>query len=284
MTNVHPDNADQAAYWNGPGGQNWIDLQDLQDALLAPVSDRLFAAARPAAGERGIDIGCGCGETTLRLAAQTGPAGRALGLDISEPMVARARERAAQLGLTAQFLVADATAQDLSAEAADLMISRFGVMFFADPALSFANMRRALKPGGRLVFACWREAKQNPWLIVPLRATMKHAPPLPEAPPDAPGPFAFASEARVRDILTRAGFSDMRIEAQDLELDRASGRGFETAVRSALEIGPAARVLHQSDAATRVAAEASIREALAPYAKGDNVWMGASIWIVSATA
>ena len=258
MTNVHPDNADQAAYWNGPGGQNWIDLQDLQDALLAPVSDRLFAAARPAAGERGIDIGCGCGETTLRLAAQTGPAGRALGLDISEPMVARARERAAQMGLTAQFLVADATAQDLSAEAADLMISRFGVMFFADPALSFANMRRALKPGGRLVFACWREAKQNPWLIVPLRATMKHAPPLPEAPPDAPGPFAFASEARVRDI--------------------------ETAVRSALEIGPAARVLHQSDAATRVAAEASIREALAPYAKGDNVWMGASIWIVSATA
>jgi SAM-dependent methyltransferase len=161
-------------------------------------------------------------------------------------------------------------------------VSRFGVMFFADPAKSFANLRQGLKPGGRLVFACWREPKQNPWLIVPLREAGKHAPPLPETNPEDPGPFAFASEARVRRILSDAGFADIDLEPQDLELDIAVGRGLDTAVHAAMTIGPTSRLLDGQSEAVRVAATADIRKALAAHARGDSVPLGAAIWIVTA--
>ena len=281
---AHEANADQAAYWNGPGGHHWTVRQEMQDGVLAPVAERLLAAAAPRAGERVIDIGCGCGATTLDAAAIVGADGRALGLDISEPMIARARERANELGLHAEFTVADATIHDFSAERADLMISRFGVMFFADPALSFTNMRGGLKSGGRLVFACWRDAKLNPWITVPLRAATLHAPRLPEANPLDPGPFAFAEEARVRQILDAAGFRDISLEPQDLELDVAVGRGIENGLATMLEIGPASRALQDQSDAIKAAATAEIRRALEPHQRGDSVWLGAAIWIVRATA
>jgi ubiquinone/menaquinone biosynthesis C-methylase UbiE len=277
-------NADQATYWNGPGGRRWIDRQVMQDALLAPVAERLIAAARPLPGERAIDIGCGCGATTLDVAAMTGPSGRALGLDISEPMILRARERAAELGSTAQFAVADATIHDFTSERADLLQSRFGVMFFADPASSFANMRKGLKADGRLVFACWREARLNPWLTVPLRAATKHAPRLPELGPEDPGPFSFADETRVRRILGEAGFSDVTLTPEDLQLDTAVGLGLDNALISAMEIGPAARALMDQPPEIRAAARAEIRAALEPYVRGANVWLDAAIWIVRARA
>jgi SAM-dependent methyltransferase len=161
--------------------------------------------------------------------------------------------------------------------------SRFGVMFFADPARSFANLRRSLKPGGWLVFACWREPKQNPWLILPLREAGKHAPPLPETNPEDPGPFAFASEARVGKILSNAGFADIVLEPHDLELDIAVGGGLDTAVRAAMTIGPTSRMLDGQSEAVRAAATADIRKALAAHARGDSVPLGAAIWLVRAT-
>ena len=156
-------------------------------------------------------------------------------------------------------------------------------MFFADPARSFANLRKGLKPGGRLVFACWREAKQNPWLIVPLREATKHAPPLPETNPEDPGPFAFASEARVRKILSDAGFADIVLEPHDLELDIAVGGGLDKAVHAAMTIGPTSRMLDGQSEPVRAAAAADIRKALAAHARGDAVPLGAAIWIVRAT-
>jgi ubiquinone/menaquinone biosynthesis C-methylase UbiE len=281
---VHERNADQAAYWNGSGGRRWIDRQAMQDALLAPVSARLIAAARVKAGERVIDIGCGCGGTTLEIAAITGNTGRALGLDLSEPMIVRARERAEEQKSPAEFLVADATVHDFSGVGADLMTSRFGTMFFADPALSFANMRRGLKAGGRLVFVCWREARLNPWMTLPLRAVTRRAPRLPELGPEDPGPFSFADEARVRRILSSAGFADIALAPDDLELDIAVGRGLEDAVASALEIGPASRALQGQPEAVRKAAIVEMRAALEPLRRGDSVPLGAAIWIVSASA
>jgi SAM-dependent methyltransferase len=281
---THASNADQATYWNGPGGRHWIDRQEMQDGLLAPIAARLLEAARVAAGERVVDVGCGCGATTLAVARIAAASGRALGVDISAPMIERARERAAAEHSRAQFLVADATIHDLSGERADLMISRFGVMFFADPALSFSNLRKTLKPGGRLVFACWREPRLNPWLMIPLRAATRHAPPLPKLGPEDPGPFSFADEARVRRILTSAGFVDVALDPIDLELDTAVGQGFENAVASALEIGPASRALEGQPDEVRTAATAEIRAALAPFQRGDQVRMGAAIWIVSARA
>jgi len=279
---THASNVDQAAYWNGPGGRHWTDRQEMQDGLLAPIAARLLDATHVAAGERVVDVGCGCGATTLAVAHIVGAAGRALGVDISAPMVERARELAAAESSPAQFLVADATIHDLSGERADLVISRFGVMFFADPALSFGNIRKALKPGGRLVFACWREPRLNPWLMLPLKAATQHAPPLPKLGPEDPGPFSFADEARVRRILSSAGFADIALEPVDLELDTAIGLGFENAVASALEIGPASRALEGQPEEVRSAAIAEIRAALAPFERGNQVLMGAAIWIVSA--
>jgi ubiquinone/menaquinone biosynthesis C-methylase UbiE len=206
MTAPHAANADQAAYWNGPGGRHWTDRQEMQDAVLAPVSQVLLQAAAIAPGERVLDIGCGCGATTLDMAARVGPAGHALGLDVSEPMLARARERA-PAGAPASFVCADATLYPFEPGRADLLASRFGVMFFAEPALSFANMRKGLRRGARLAFVCWREPRQNPWLMLPLQEAYKFAPRLPELGPEDPGPFSFSSEARVRRILGEAGFS-----------------------------------------------------------------------------
>jgi ubiquinone/menaquinone biosynthesis C-methylase UbiE len=281
---AHEANANQATYWNGPGGQHWTDRQTMQDALLAPVAERLLAAARPLPAERAIDIGCGCGATTLAVAEVTGPSGRALGLDISAPMIARAKQRAVDTGAAATFEVADATIHDFSAERADLMLSRFGVMFFADPSLSFANMRRGLKPGGRLTFACWREAKLNPWLTLPLRAATRHAPKLPELGPEDPGPFSFAQEARVRHVLETAGFSEISLTPEDLDLDIAVGLGLNNAIAQSLEIGPASRVLEGQPPEIVAAATAEIRAALTPLVRGANLWLAAAIWIVRARA
>ena len=279
---IHADNSAQAEYWNASAGQRWTDHQEHQDQVLRPVSERLMAVAAPKPGDRVIDIGCGCGATTLDFAVRVSPGGEVLGLDISEPMLARARERAPQ-SQPIRFERADATVYDFEPNGADHVASRFGVMFFADPARSFANLRRGLKPGGRLAFACWREARQNPWLILPLREATKHAPPLPEANPEDPGPFAFASEARVRGILGDAGFADIVLEPHDLELDIAVGAGLDTAVRAAMTIGPTSRMLDGQSDAVRVAAMADIRKALAAQARGDSVPLGAAIWMVSAT-
>ena len=279
---VHADNSAQAEYWTSAAGPKWAAHQEHQDQVLGPVSDRLLAAANPKPGDRVIDVGCGCGATTLAFAARVGPGGDVLGLDISEPMLGRARERASQ-NLPIRLELADATVYDFAPKSADLVASRFGVMFFADPARSFANLRQGLKPGGRLAFACWREARQNPFFILPLREAGKHAPPLPETDPEAPGPFAFASEARVRRILADAGFADIAVEPHDLELDIAAGRGLDTAVKAAMTLGPTSRMLDGQSEAVRAAVAADIRKALAAHARGDSAPLGAAIWIVTAT-
>jgi ubiquinone/menaquinone biosynthesis C-methylase UbiE len=279
----HDLNADQIAYWNGPGGQHWTDRQQTQDILLAPVSDILIDRAKPKAGERIVDVGCGCGATTTAFAQKVGPSGHVLGIDISAPMLARARQNA-PAEMPVDFALADATVYPFDPASFDLMVSRFGVMFFAQPAVSFANMRRALRPSGRLTLACWREPRDNPWLMLPLQAAYQHVPKLPQLGPEDPGPFAFASEQRVQRILSEAGFSAIELERRDLSLDVAIGRGLDAALETALEIGPASRALEGQPPDLRAAAANSIREALAPFAKGQAVPLPASIWIATASA
>ena len=278
---VHDRNTDQAAYWNGPTGRRWMERQDTQDVLLAPISGLLFDRAHPGKEERVLDIGCGCGATSIELARRVGPTGYVLGVDISAPMLGRARERA-PADLPLEFVLADATVHAFEPGRSDLLFSRFGVMFFADPALSFANMRKALRIGGRLVFACWREPRKNPWMMVALQEAYKHVPRLPEVGPEDPGPFSFASEQRVRRILAEAGFSSIAMEPCDLSLDVAVGRGLEAAVSGALEIGPVSRTLEGQPPEVMSAVANAIRAALAPLAKGNSVPLGASVWIVTA--
>jgi SAM-dependent methyltransferase len=156
-------------------------------------------------------------------------------------------------------------------------------MFFAEPAVSFANMRRALRPSGRLAFACWHEPRENPWMMTPLHAVYKHVPKLPQLGPEDPGPFSFASEERVHRMLGEAGFSDIKMESCGLSLDIAIGRGLDTAVETALQIGPAIRALEGQSPDVFAAAAHSIREALAPFVNGHAVRLPASIWIVTAS-
>src|ERR1700680_1488156 len=277
----HDQNADQIAYWNGPGGQHWADRQQTQDIVLAPVSGVLIDRAKAKAGERIVDVGCGCGATTIALAQQVGPAGHVLGIDISAPMLARARQLVPP-GLPADFVLADATVYPFVSASFDLLASRFGVMFFAEPVLSFANLRRALRPSGRMAFACWREPRDNPWLMAPLQAAYQHAPRLPQPGPDDPGPFSFASEQRVVGILSEGGFTAIEMERCDLSLDIAIGRGLEAAVETAVEMGPAARPLEGQPRDVIAAATHSIREVLSPFATGQEVPLAASFWMVTA--
>jgi SAM-dependent methyltransferase len=279
----HHQNADQIAYWNGPGGQHWADRQATQDIVLAPVSEALIDRARAKAGEAIVDVGCGCGAIAIALAPKVGAAGHVLGVDISAPMLARARQLA-PAGARVDFVLADATVHRFDPASFDLLVSRFGVMFFADPALSFANLRQALRPSGRLAFACWREPRENPFFMAPLQAVYKHAPRLPQPGPEDPGPFSFASEQRVHRVLGEAGFTGIEMEPCNLALDIAVGRGLDAALESALEIGPSARALAEQSDEVRTAATQSIREALAPFAKGQSVPLPASIWIVTAKA
>lgn len=278
---VDDRNADQIAYWNGPAGQRWVKRQEEQDALLAPVAELLLERAAPRAGESVVDIGCGWGGTAIALAGRVAPGGRVLGVDVSELMLARARELAPP-GLPVEFALGDATVYPFEPGKADLLFSRFGVMFFADPARSFANMRRGLRSRGRVVFACWREPRQNPWLMLPLQAAYRHVPRLPDTGPEDPGAFSFAAESRVRDILGRAGFAAVNLEPVVLTLDIAIGGGLDAAVATASGIGPTSRALEGQPPALQAAALQSIRAALVRYQAGNRLPLPGAIWIVTA--
>jgi len=275
-------NDEEIAYWNGPAGQRWLKRQPSQDALLAPIGEVLLDRAGPGVGEAALDIGCGCGAMAFALAQRVAPTGHVLGIDVSAPMLERARQLAPK-GLPVEFVLADATVHPFEAHRGDLLCSRFGVMFFAEPARSFANMRRGLRTGARVAFSCWRQPRENPWMMLPLQEAYRHVPRLPEVGPDDPGPFSFANEHRVRAILDRAGFAAVRLEAIDLQLDLANGCGLDAAVDTALGIGPASRALDgQAPELQRAAAE-SIRAALARHQEGASVRLPAAFWIVTAS-
>jgi len=273
--------ANQIAYWNGAGGDHWVRRQELTDLVLAPVAEVVLARAAVQPGEHVIDIGCGCGATTLVLADAIRPGGALVAADVSEPMLGRARERIGERPNVA-YVCADATTHGFAPGWADLLFSRFGVMFFGDPVLAFANMRRGLKPGGRTVFACWRKPAENPWMMLPLQAAYLHVPKLPKQGPDDPGPFSFGDPNRVTRILTEAGFTDIALEPVDVMLDLASGRGLDAAVAYTLDIGATSRALDGVSDILRAAAAGSIHDALTPYVDNGRVPLAGAIWIVTA--
>jgi SAM-dependent methyltransferase len=276
-------NADQITFWNETGGPHWVKHQETMDVVLAPLAEGLLARAAVTPGERVVDIGCGCGGTTLLLADAVGAAGHVLGIDVSVPMLARAAERLPKAA-PVELVRADATTFAFPRASFDLLCSRLGVMFFAEPARAFANLRTSLKPGGRLRFVAFRAAKENPWMMTPLQAAYAHVPRLPDLGPEAPGPFAFASEARVRGILGEAGFGEIALEPYDLELDIAAGRGLDAAVATSLEIGATSRAIAGQPPEIRRAVAQSIRAALEPYQRGGAVPLPAAVWFASAAS
>lgn len=276
-------NADQIRYWNEIAGPKWVALNDVIAAQIRPLGLLAMERARIAAGERVLDVGCGTGETTLEMGRRVGPSGAVVGVDISAPMLERAREAARAAGAE------NVTFENVDAQTAalpgpfDVLYSRFGVMFFMDPEAAFANLRRALRSGARLAFVCWRSVQENPWLLVPAMAVAKHLP-VPPPDPHAPGPFAFADAARVRDILSRAGFVRIHHEPVDHVLSVAAGASLDEVVGFVMQMGPAAAALREAQPSPEIIARlrAELRDALAPYEGAEGVRMGSAAWIVTA--
>lgn len=267
-------NAAQIDYWNAAAGQTWVELNEALDRQLAPLGDAALAALAARAGEKILDIGCGAGATTAALAAAVGPAGAVTGVDVSRPLLEHARRR----GSAARFVEADAQTADLGT-GHDALFSRFGVMFFADPTAALANLRRALRPGGRLAFVCWRPLAENPWMRDPIMAALPHLPPMPPPDPLAPGPFAFADPERVRGILERAGFADIAIDPFDTHL--STGADLDAAIRMALRVGPLGMALRDQPERTGDVV-AAVRGALERHVTPEGVRMPAAVWIVRA--
>ena len=270
-------NHGQREFWNGQAGMRWVEDQQAMDELLAPLSDVALAAAEARAGERVLDIGCGCGTTTLALSTQTG---HATGVDISEPMIAHARTRAASRhNGDVDFVVADASQWHGDAPY-QLAFSRFGVMFFAAPVEAFANIRSNLAADGRLCFICWRSPEDNPWISVAARAAQPFLPETPQAA--GPDPFAFADQAYVTDLLTKAGFQEPRFALCNKTL--RLGVDLDAAMTFLTRIGPLARVVAELEAGPREQALAAVRDALSNTVTDDGVALPASTWVVTAEA
>lgn len=277
---VAPGNAEQAEHWNADEAVHWVAQQERYGAMLAPFGALVLEAAALRPTDDVLDIGCGCGDTTLA-AARAATAGSALGVDLSEPMLARARERAREEGLAnVRFEQGDAQVHNFAEAGLDVALSRFGVMFFADRAVAFGNVARSLRRGGRLAFVCWQELGANEWMMVPGMAAAAHVP-LPDlGEPDAPGMFALADRDRVVGILTEAGFGDVTIEPAGPSLLVGGGGTLDDAVAFMREsgIGQALLADAEPDAARR--AMEAVRDALAPYVTPRGVELASAVWIV----
>jgi SAM-dependent methyltransferase len=256
---------------------SWAEVREPLELQLAPLGRRAMAALAPRPGERVLDIGCGGGETALDLARAVAPDGTVMGIDLSAAVLAFA-ERAAISCSRVRFVHADAQAFPFAARSFDAAFSRFGVMFFADPTAAFINIRRSLKPYGRLTFVCWRALEDNPLDILPLRAASPHLPPQPAHDPDAPGPFAFANPDRVRGILERAGFREIGIAAHD---EPVGSGDLDTMLAVCSRVGALGKILRENPE-LRAASLPAVRSALAAHDGPAGVRLNAATWIVTA--
>lgn len=267
----------QAALWNGRAGRAWVEGQAMLDRMFEPFETLLAdaAAARPA--QAVLDVGCGTGATTHAIARRLGPSAQCTGVDISEPMVAAARQRAGP-GAHTDFLCGDAQTQPFAPARFDLLVSRFGVMFFDDPVAAFANLRRAARPGAELRLIAWRSADQNPFMTTAERAAAPLLPALPPRQPGAPGQFAFADRERVEAILRGSGWGDIAIEPIDVGCSLPEAE----LVRYFTGLGPLGLVLEDADAATRTRLVETVRKAFDPFVRGDEVRYDAACWWITA--
>lgn len=277
-----PSNRAQLVYWNGPMGHMWADKQEKRDRDHVPMTEALLKLAAASPGEHVLDIGCGSGTTTLRLAEQVGAGGSATGIDLSGPMLAVAERRARDTGSIARFIEADATDYPFAPKSLDLATSQFGVMFFADPVAALANVFAGLKEGGRIAFVCWRASTENPWSAVPEGAAKPLLPPTEPSPPDAPGRYAFANPDRVKSILLTAGFHAPDIHKFDARIHL--GDTPEEAASSSIDGGPLARTLAEVDDETRKSVREAVTARLAREMGPGGIYLTAACWLVAAKA
>lgn len=282
MTTTYQVDEDQAALWNGGAACGWIESQDFLDLLFKPFEELLVAEVVAASARRVLDIGCGTGATTLAIARSLGAGGLALGIDISKPMIGAARARARvdhdREPVPARFDCGDAETHAFEPASFDMIVSRFGVMFFADPVRAFANLRRAARHGGELRLLVWRSAAENPFMTAAERAA---APLLPDLPPrraNEPGQFAFEDRARVHRILEQSGWCEIDIRPVDVTCTFAE----TNLVPYLTRLGPVGRMLGDADEETRNRIVAAVRPAFDRYVHGGQVRFDAGCWMVAA--
>jgi SAM-dependent methyltransferase len=269
-------NEEQQKLWNGTAGQAWVDGQSLLDGMFQPFERLLVEEARRHGAGAVLDVGCGAGATTLAIARLGGV--RAMGVDISAPLIASARGRAQREGLAAEFICADAQTHDFGSARFELVVSRFGVMFFEDSVQAFLNLRQACVPGAELRAVAFRSAAENPFMTAAERAATPLLPALPPRKADGPGQFAFADRVRTQAILRDSGWCDVDLRPIDVECR------FPTAALDGYlaRFGPVGLYLAQADEATRQRVVDAVRAAFVQYQRGDEVRFTAACWLMCA--
>ncbi|CAN7653225.1 class I SAM-dependent methyltransferase [Variovorax sp. LjRoot84] len=277
---LQTDNNEQTALWNGRAGRAWVEAQEVIDQVLEPFEDLLVEAVRAGPGQQVLDVGCGTGSTTLAVARLLGATGHCIGVDISDPLIAAARARAEREDTPASFIRADAQIHAFEPASFDLIMSRFGVMFFDHPVLAFANLRRAARDDARLRFIVWRSAAENPFMTTAERAAAPLLPNMPARQPGAPGQFSFADRHWVAAILEESGWAGIDIRPIDVDctLPEKELVGYFT------RLGPVGLILQEVDERTRAQVIDTVRAAFDPYVHGTEVRFAAACWMVSARA
>lgn len=273
-------NARQRDEWNDTEGRRWLERHERIDQQIAPFGRRAMDRARIRAGERILDVGCGCGETTLDLAQRAGDTGFALGVDISALLIEAARKLAHESRVAnVRFEAADAQTHPFPAGSFDLVFSRLGIMFFDDPEAAFRNLRGALRPGGRLAFVCWPAPRENLFVTIPKTAAARHITLPTSGEPDAPGPFALADADRIGRILIRSSFTTIDIERVT---EKVGGGSLDETTEMLLQLGPLGDMLDSLDTETRQAIRADIRSGLRPFETAGRVRFDATALLVTA--
>jgi len=277
--------ARMARYWNSPATAPWVTLQDRLDGLLAPAGAAALRQANPEAGEHVLDVGCGCGATTLEIAGAVSNRGRVFGVDVSEQMLARARERIVEKQLAqAGLALADAGTYSFEPQAYDLIYSRLGIMFFADPIAAFANLRSALKPSGRMTFLCCRTPAENTYISTAVQAARPLLPPdaVPVPGPEEPGMFSLADPSRIQHILAHAGFREIELLRHDERMRLAGPGGVVEAAEFSLQFGPLTRVLSEMAPALREAVLSKVSDVYRQIEGPEGLVLQGAFWIASA--
>jgi len=274
-------NKAQADYWASPAGLKWIEHERALDTAMAGMLEMMLDMADIISTDHIIDIGCGTGASTIE-AARRAPAGKVLGVDISDPLLARAAQRAKAVGVqNASFLLADAQTHDFSPQHFDVLVSRLGMSFFSDTVAALKNLSNGLNDHGRMVFVCWASVAQNPWFDVPRKAAEERLGAQPKGDPTAPGPTAFQDCDRVADLMARAGLSN--IEAVPVDIVLTPPGGVASAARAASKVGPAARIMkaYSGSEADEAAIESAVMAAFGKFSEGDTVRVPAVVNLFS---
>jgi SAM-dependent methyltransferase len=280
MDATHETDHEQTKLWNGHAGHAWVDAQEALDRMFKPFEDLIVEAVTARSRGPVLDVGCGTGSTTLAVARLLGENGRCTGIDISAPMIAAARARADRERTAADFVCANAEVHAFEPASVDMIVSRFGVMFFDDPVRAFANLKRAARADATLDVIAWRSAAENPFMTTAERAASPLLPNLPARRPDGPGQFAFANGDRVINILEESGWGEIDVRPIDIECTLAE----KELARYVTRFGPVGQILQEADDRTRAHAVATVRAAFDRYVHGAEVRFTAACWSVRARA